>query len=153
MRREHALNSGVRLITGVYSMYARIFIAVLDEMPQLHQLQRLCRDSVVVNVIRAVAPSWEKFALYLMVERNMIDIWKRNADEIEDATRKLFGHWLDGNGRKPISWKTLIQALCENNLPNIASDVEAILPGHSGEISQRKSLATRRYNKIITRNL
>jgi hypothetical protein len=127
--------------------------AVLDEMPRLHQLQRLCRGNVVVNVIRAVAPSWEKFALYLEMERNMIDIWKRNADEVEDATRTLFGHWLNGNGRKPISWKTLIQALNENDLPNIASEVEAILTGHSGEISQRKSLATHRYcNKGITRN-
>jgi hypothetical protein len=110
-----------------------MFVTVLDEMPRLHQLQRLCRDSIVVSVIRAVAPSWEKFALYLEMERNVIDIWKRNADEVEDAARKLFGHWLDGNGRKPISWKTLIQALCENDLPIIATDVEEILTGHSGE--------------------
>jgi hypothetical protein len=119
-------------------MYACVFITVLDEMPRLHQLQRLCGDSVVVNIIRAVAPSWEKSALYLTIERNMIDIWKRNADEVEDATRTLFGHWLNGNGRKPISWKTLIQALHESNLPIIATQVEEILSGHSGEISQRK---------------
>jgi hypothetical protein len=113
----------------------RVFIAVLDEMPRLHQLQRLCKDSTVVNIIRAVAPSWETFSLYLEMERNMIDIWKRNTDEVEDAARKLFGHWLDGKGRKPISWKTLIQALRESDLPIIATEVEAILTGHSGERS------------------
>lgn len=117
-------------------MYAHVFITVLDEMPQLHQLQRLCRDSVVVNVIREVAPSWETFALYLMMERNMINIWKTDTNQVEDAARKLFGHWLDGNGRQPISWKTLIQALRENDLPIIATEVEEILTGHSGEISQ-----------------
>jgi hypothetical protein len=110
-----------------------IFIAVLDEMPQLHQLQHLCRGNIVVNIIREVARSWEKFALYLMMERNMIDIWKRNADDVEDAARKLFGHWLDGNGRKPISWKTLVQALRDNDLSIIATEVEEILTGHSGE--------------------
>ena len=110
---------------------------MLDEKPRLHQLQRLCGGDVIVNIIRAVAPSWEKFALCLMMERNMIDIWKRSIGpgEVEDATRKVFGHWLDGNGRQPISWKTLIQALHENDLPIIATDVEEILTGHSGEIS------------------
>ena len=105
-------------------------------MPRLHELQRLCRDDVIVSIIRAVAPSWEKFALYLMMDRNMVDIWKRNLDQVEEAARTLFGYWLDGNGRKPISWKTLIQALCDNNLPIIAAEVEEILTGHSGEISQ-----------------
>ena len=103
-------------------------------MPELHELQRLCRGDVVVNIIRAVAPSWESFALCLTMDRIMIDIWKRNADEVEDATRKLFGHWLEGNGRQPISWKTLIQALRENDLPMIATKVEEILTGSSGEI-------------------
>ena len=128
------------LITRIYDipLYAHVFITVLDEMPELHQLQDLRRDSVVVNIIRAIAPSWEKFALYLMMDRNMIDIWKRDAYQVEDAAMKLFGHWLDGNGRQPISWKTLIQALRENDLPIIATDVEEILTGHSGEISQCK---------------
>ncbi|MCG8622611.1 MAG: hypothetical protein MJE68_11535 [Proteobacteria bacterium] len=112
---------------------------MLDEKPRLHQLQRLCRDDVVVSIIRAVAPSWENFALCLTMERNMIDIWKRDLDQVEEAARTLFGHWLDGNGRKPISWKTLIQALCENNLPIIAAEVEEILTGHSGEISQLRT--------------
>ena len=126
------------LITQVYGTYARIFIIVLDEMPQLHQLQHLRRNDAVVNVIRAVAPSWIKFALYLRMDRNMIDIWQRSTGP-EDAARKLFSHWLDGNGRTPISWRTLIKVLYENDLPIIAIKVEEILTGHSlaGEISQQ----------------
>jgi hypothetical protein len=124
-------------------MYAHIFITVLDEMPRLHQLQRLCRDSIVVNVIEKVAPSLEKFALCLEMEGSMIDIWKRNApNQAEEATRKLFSHWLNGNGRQSITWKTLIQALRESDLPIIATQVEEILTGHSGEISWCKRLAT-----------
>ena len=128
------------LITKIYDiLYARIFITVLDEMPQLHQLQRLSRDNDVINVIKAVAPSWEKFALYLTMDSNMIDIWKRDAYQVEDAAMKLFDHWLKGNGRQPISWKTLIQALHENDLSIIATKVEEILTGHSGEISQLRT--------------
>ena len=118
-------------------------------MPQLHQLQHLRRDNAVVNVIREVAPFWEKFAFYLMMDRKMIDIWKRDADQVEDAAMKLFGHWLDGNGRQPTSWKTLIQALRENDLPFIATEVEEILTGHSGEISQCITLAMYRYQSLL----
>ena len=97
-------------------------------------MQRLCRDSIVVDVIRAVAPFWERFALHLEMDKTMINIWKRDSTgQVEDTTRKLFDHWLDGNGREPITWKTLIQALHETDLPVIASDVEKILTGHSGE--------------------
>ena len=116
--------------------YSRIFITVLDEMPQLHELQRLCRDDDTVNVIKAVAPFWKKFALYLTMDGNMVEIWETNhVCQVEDAAMKLFGHWLKGNGRQPISWKTLIQALHENDLSIIAIKVEEILTGHSGEIS------------------
>ena len=113
-----------------------MYIAEVDEMPKLHQLQHLSRDSTVVNVIKAVAPFWEKFALYLKMERNMIDIWKRDTGQVEGAARELFGHWLDGNGRQPVSWRTLIQALHEAGLPIIAANVEKFLTGHSGETSQ-----------------
>ena len=70
-----------------------IFITVLDEMPELHELQRLSRDNDVINVIKAVAPFWEKFALCLTMDSDMIDIWKRDAYQVEDAAMKLFGHW------------------------------------------------------------
>ena len=109
-------------------------------MPQLHQLQCLCRDDVVVNVIKAIAPFWKKFALYLTMDRNMVEIWEKNhAYQVEDAAMKLFGHWLNGNGRKPFSWRTLTQALRENDLPIIATKVEEILTGQSGEISQLRT--------------
>ena len=109
-------------------------------MPELHELQRLCRDDDTVNVIKAIAPSWKKFALYLTMDGNMVEIWETNhVCQVEDAAMKLFGHWLKGNGRQPISWKTLIQALHENDLPIIATKVEEILMGHSGEISQLRT--------------
>ena len=69
-----------------------------------------------------------------MIERNMIDIWKSNTNEAEDAVRKLFSHWLDGNGRQPISWRTLIQALREAGLRVIAADVEKIF-AHSPDVT------------------
>jgi hypothetical protein len=133
-------------------MYAHVFIAVLDEMPRLYDLHRLCRGSTVVNVIRAVAPSWEMFAVHLHMEEHMIAVLKRNApNQAEEATRTLFSHWLNGNGRQPISWKTLIQALHEYDLSMIATEVEEILTGHSGELSRYKSLAMYRYcNKSKT---
>ena len=126
-----------------------IYIAEVDEMPKLHQLQHLSRDSTVVNVIKAVAPCWEKFTLYLKMERNMIDIWKRDTDQVEDAARELFGHWLDGNGRQPVSWRILIQALHEAGLSITATDLEKILTGHSGESNQHRILAA---SSIMKRN-
>ena len=128
------------LIDNNIILYARIYITVLDEMPQLHELQRLCRDDVVVNVIKAVAPFWKKFALYLTMDGNMVEIWETNhVCQVEDAAMKLFRHWLNGNGRKPISWTTLIRALRENDLPMIATEVEEILTGHSGKICQLRT--------------
>ena len=113
-----------------------MYIAEIDEMPELHQLQHLSRDSIVVNVIKAVAPCWEKFALYLKMDKSMIDIWKRDTGQVEDAARELFGHWLDGSGCQPVSWRMLIQALHEAGLSIIAANVEKVLTGHSGETGQ-----------------
>ena len=89
----------------------------------------------MVNIIKEVAPSWENFSLSLEMDKNMINIWRRVyvQGQVEDAARELFNHWLNGNGRQPISWKTLIQALHETDLPIIATKVEEILTGQSGE--------------------
>ena len=106
----------------------------LEKMPKLHQLKRLCSGNIVVNVIREVAPFWENFSLSLEMDKSMILIWRKaHAGQVEEATRVLLSHWLSGNGRQPISWTTLIQALRETDLPVIAANVEEILTGHSGE--------------------
>ena len=40
----------------------------------------------------------------------------------------MFAQWLDGNGRKPTTWKVLIVALKEAKLSTFAEELEKMFP-------------------------
>ena len=47
----------------------------------------------------------------------------KNANEIN---REIIEEWVAGNGKQPVTWKTLAQVLCDIKLPALAEEIEAI---------------------------
>ena len=45
-----------------------------------------------------------------------------------EACRTMFTRWLEGYGRKPTTWRTLIIALIEENLCTLAEELEKMFP-------------------------
>ena len=48
-------------------------------------------------------------------------------DSYKDACQTALKEWLEGKGRNPVTWKTLISALKEAEFSEIASDLEYVL--------------------------
>ena len=48
--------------------------------------------------------------------------------QVVAACRTMFTRWLEGNGRKPTTWRTLIVALKEANLYTLAEEIEKMFP-------------------------
>ena len=96
--------------------------------PTLHELDLLERKDRTVNVIEKVAYKWEKVATRLHFEFSDIQRIKKDCHhQTVDASRHMFGEWLEGRGRKPVTWATLIKVLNETELAEIARDLEIIM--------------------------
>ena len=82
----------------------------------------------VIKVIHAVAHKWEQFATRLHFEFCDIKcIAKECRLQPVEACQQIVGEWLSGKGRKPTSWSTVIEALNEIELCELAMDVTTVL--------------------------
>ena len=92
-------------------------VSLIESIPVLHELDLITSREKEIRVMRIVAPLWEKFSLRLQLRRETIStINKDNPQRAGDACQAMFNTWLNGEGRKPVSWGTLISALNEADL-------------------------------------
>ena len=82
----------------------------------------------VVKVIDGAAHKWERFATRLHF--GFSDIKRIQKDchyQQVEACQQVVGEWLSGKGRKPTSWSTVVEALNEIELSELAKDLTSVL--------------------------
>ena len=97
--------------------------------PKLHELQTLTgRGEKTVQIITTVAGDWKTLALALHFEGTDIQRIQTNTHhQADSAATEVLQEWLKGRGRKPVNWSTLIAALVESKLSELANEVEEAL--------------------------
>ena len=95
---------------------------------ELHQLDLLTDNEKTVKIIDSVAHTWEKLALRLHFDGSDIARIKRdNTNDCIQACRTVFTEWLQGKGRRPGTWETLVEALREAGFIELANEVKTIV--------------------------
>ena len=80
-----------------------------------------------VRLIRRTASDWECVATRLYFEGHEIRSLRADHHQVIDACREMFIEWLEGKGRLPKTWETVITALEEADLSEVASDLKDVL--------------------------
>ena len=95
--------------------------------PQLHELDLKEGNGKTVRLISRVAADWVRVATRLHFKGH--DIRRLRADRrgALDTCHEMFMEWLDGKGRSPQTWETVIIALEEAELSKVASDLKDAL--------------------------
>ena len=74
------------------------------------------------------ASKWKDLAIQLNFQPGTINIIQSDSNyRSEDAFDMLMTRWLDGGGRQPVTWKTLIHALEDIDLNVLAQDMRQTL--------------------------
>ena len=102
--------------------------AELNTRPELYQLSLLEGNGLTVKVVDMTASEWETVALRLFLKSHDISRIKRDHPQqsIQAATA-VFSEWIQGKGRQPKTWLTIIKALSEAGLETVARDLKHIL--------------------------
>ena len=80
-----------------------------------------------------VGPNYEKFGTLLLEDKkgNKVDSIAKSKHYISvDITVEILKQWLQGKGRKPVTWQTLVKCLQDTNLNAVADDMQRSLPEH-----------------------
>ena len=100
--------------------------SVLDKKPKLlHLLKLQAEGGKEVKILNQVAWKFEEVAYALEFEPGDCRAVLRTTNhDYHKACLKIFEKWLDGEGRKPVTWATLIQALEDADLKEVARELK-----------------------------
>jgi hypothetical protein len=100
----------------------------LDSAPKLHQLDLLECSGKSLKLIQSIAAKWEQIARRLYFDHHVIGIITKDChQQAELACQSVLTRWLNGEGRQPISWTTLITVLDEADLSSVAEDLKKFI--------------------------
>ena len=80
------------------------------------------------KVVERTQAIWKELAEHLHFEKYQVDAIQLNNSTVRDMCRDVLGKWLEGGRkREPRTWNTLLLALREMNLTELADEVAAEL--------------------------
>lgn len=94
----------------------------------MHLRKLVAEDGSEVKIVETVAAQFQRMAYALHFEdhicqRVLLDV----INDHERACEKIFQKWLNGEGRKPVTWVTLIQALEHADFKQLARELKQTL--------------------------
>ena len=84
------------------------------------------QDSKKVDLTKEVGTKYLQFGILLLEDQTgaRISAMERElAKNAQDINYRVFQEWLQGNGRKPVSWVTLISVLKDIGLSQLAKSI------------------------------
>ena len=85
-----------------------------------------------LNIIQSIGTRYYDLGILLLEDHNgvMVDSFKSEHQLITEAiTRAIFQRWITGTGRKPTTWRTLVDVLRQCQLAAQADAIDAYCGG------------------------
>ena len=83
----------------------------------------------MINIAEKISTKYHDFGLLLLDDhdgtrvRNMELKYNQDAERIN---KEILQEWTTGRGKKPVSWQTLMEVLCDIGLRTLASEIEVV---------------------------
>ena len=95
-----------------------------------------------IDIVVDIAPDYEKFGTFLLDDKNGSKVKIIKISEHDDPlhiAQEILKQWLQGKGRMPVSWQTLVMCLRDTKLNVLADDVENSLLKHTGSRNSNRA--------------
>ena len=83
-----------------------------------------------LNIIQRTSTQYTKLAMFLLDDdnRDIVDGFKETyRGDPEEIVTAVYKKWINGTGRKPVTWQTLVDVLREIELSSLAAEIETVL--------------------------
>ena len=82
-----------------------------------------------IKIVREIGTHHTTFGILLLEDKNgarVAAITDRYRDNAEQINTEILREWLNGRGKQPVTWGTLIGVLRDTELDVLAGDIEAM---------------------------
>ena len=111
-------------------MHLDLTDSIFDERPDMMKLRHLeLPNEPSLDIAERIADSYKEVGGELLQDSNGIKVENICADKkkIVDTNHEILMKWLQGNGKWPVNWRTLIQVLEKHGKIVLAQDIRTAL--------------------------
>ena len=97
-----------------------------NDCPTLPDLMKFPSKNGTINIIQRIGTHHTVFGIFLLNDKNGVIIAAIAQQRMGNAyqiNQEVLMKWLQGQGRHPVSWKTLVDVLKSINLNVLAADI------------------------------
>ena len=101
----------------------------LDDQPTLIKCVKFRGREKIINIPREIGVKYKKFGLFLLEDdtgANIDSIAHKHINDAEKINMEVLQQWINGKGKHPVTWTTLIQVLRDIELSVLAGEIEAV---------------------------
>lgn len=89
--------------------------SALNRKPKMAEFRHLpLPNGKTVNIVNSMATSYQEFGHHLLNDDSGIEvdnIYANNGRNVQTTTAAILSQWLKGSGKRPVTWKILIQVI------------------------------------------
>ena len=130
------MSGSKKITTSVYYLGCGIIISLFfysdtDARPTLPHILSFPFPSGHANIAQKIAQCYEQFGILLLDDADgsaVRSLASMPNQTPEDIMLAILQKWIQGEGRQPISWETLITAVQETGFDTLARDIRSGLP-------------------------
>ena len=105
----------------------------VDNTPKLPILRRFPVKDSFIDIAEEIATDYKRFGTLLLDDDggSKVSIIQKKHEDPVDITVEILEQWLQGKGRMPDTWQTLVKCLQESKLHVLANSIQSSLSKHS----------------------
>ncbi len=99
----------------------------VDQTPTMPELVRLKGERQLHNIFKEIGTRYSDFGTLLLEDNTgavIQGLETRCGNDSVRINREILSGWLQGEGKKPVTWATLIGVLRDINMDTLAEDIE-----------------------------
>ena len=105
------------------------YITHAGEKPTIQQLQAFPGpDKKKIRVHEQIGTKYTDLAVFLLGDDTRVKVETFAMKHSQDPDRinlEILSNWLQGLGKQPVTWRTLVQVLRDLDLKSVANDIES----------------------------
>ena len=110
----------------VYTEWS-LFIAA--HTPNLVELITFPGKSKEINIPEQIGTKYTSFGVLLLNDSNAAQvkaIENKYHEDAQEINLEILRQWIEGSGKQPVTWRTLVDVLCKIGLTTLADEIKAV---------------------------
>ena len=103
----------------------------LTDKPTLPELLKFtCANNEWINIAKEIGDRYKYFGIHLLDDkygRKVKSMESKHLSDPPEINLLILEEWLNGRGKQPMTWATLVEVLRDSELPVLANKINTVL--------------------------